>query len=487
MNLAGKNLGFLLGTLTRVRHLPKRAAAYSGDVFGRRERRGAERTTPLRRTFAAGSPTCPKMCSLGKFDVAVIGGGLVGTATALEILESCPNLSCVLVEKESCLGTHQSSYNPGIIHTALLCTPNTMQAALCCQGLKLAYSYIKCKGIKHCMIGELIVAKNESEVARLECLYERALANGVEGIQMLGCKEMKRIEPNVTGCKAVYSPCTGIVDWGEVTAALGKDFQMKNGKVRTDFNVVGFDVCPDSRHDTPETNMHPATIYSDDNRMISAGFVLCCTGLFADRVSWLSGGQFDPYIVPIRSQYYKLNPKKCHLVNSIIHPVPDMSCPFQRPKIMKRLDGSVWVGPVSNIAMKREGYKLTDWTLQDIEEPFRYSGFRRFLTKNSKSIQDEALKCVSSDRLIAELMDYFPLFCSKDLKKIETGVCAVPIDCQGDVVGEVVMDNGTGAARQRILHCRTIPDPGATNGLALAKLLADIVITEVNKPFDPNN
>lgn len=283
------------------------------------------------------------------FDIVVIGGGIVGSASARQLLISHPTLNIALVEKENRFAFHQSGNNSGVIHAGIYYKPGSLKAKLCVEGLNLSYKYFDEKGIKYSKCGKLIVATNRSEVLRLLDLYERGIKNGVKDITLLDSKEIKALEPHCSGVQALWSPQTGIVDWGEVTNSYVHDFVRMGGQTYLNFEV--------NRFSESENSEYPVTITDTKENSIQAKYVLTCCGLQSDTVAMLTGCPEEPKIIPFRGEYLYLVPQKSQLAKVNIYPVPDPRFPFLGVHLTPRIDGRVIVGPNAILAFCKEGYK----------------------------------------------------------------------------------------------------------------------------------
>ncbi|KAJ9584331.1 hypothetical protein L9F63_021331, partial [Diploptera punctata] len=254
------------------------------------------------------------------YDVVVVGGGIVGMAAARELRLRYPNLKMAVLEKESQLAQHQTGHNSGVIHAGIYYKPGSLKAKLCVEGLHLMYEFCDSHKIPYKKVGKLIVATNALEVERLDDLQERGIKNNVPDLEMVDIKKIKEIEPHCEGLCGLWSPHTGIVDYGEVTKSYGEEFTEKGGKVYLDFEVIGFrEVKESSPSSTGEGNKYPVQVHGCSGN-VRASYVLTCGGLQSDMLAKMSGGKPDPKIVPFRGEYLLLNPDKCDLVNGNIYP-----------------------------------------------------------------------------------------------------------------------------------------------------------------------
>ncbi|GIY99801.1 l-2-hydroxyglutarate dehydrogenase, mitochondrial [Caerostris extrusa] len=298
------------------------------------------------------------------YDVVVIGGGIIGTSTAREMLIRNPALKLAIVEKEGSIGAHQSGHNSGVIHSGIYYTPGTLKAKLCVEGLDLAYKYCAEKNIPHKKCGKLIVAVKEDEISRLESLYKRAIENGVKDVSLIEKDKIKEIEPNIHGLKAIWSPNTGIVDWGQVTKSFADDCRERGADIYLNFPVKTFS--------TISENPVGSVVISGKTTNILCKHVITCGGLHSDKLAMLTGCNPEPKIIPFRGDYLVLKPDKAHLVKTNIYPVPHPNLPFLGVHITPRIDGSVWLGPNAVLAYHREGYLGSGFKLREFMESVEY-------------------------------------------------------------------------------------------------------------------
>lgn len=283
----------------------------------------------------------------------MVGGGIVGAASAREILCRHPTLKIAVLEKEPQLAMHQSGHNSGVIHAGIYYKPGTLKAKLCVEGLHLAYKYLDEHQIPYKKCGKLIVATDEKEVKLLKDLEQRGIANKVPDLRMIEGDQIKEVEPFCKGVMALHSPHTGIVDWGLVTKHYGEDFKKSGGDIYLDFKVTKFSESKDQAGSAD----YPVTIHGGQpNQTVRTRNVLTCGGLQSDLLAELTGCPRAPRIVPFRGEYLLLSKEKQHMVRGNIYPVPDPRFPFLGVHFTPRMDGSIWLGPNAVLALKREGY-----------------------------------------------------------------------------------------------------------------------------------
>ncbi|CAH2108362.1 unnamed protein product [Euphydryas editha] len=401
------------------------------------------------------------------FDIVVIGGGIVGSASARELLLRHPTLNIALVEKENRFAFHQSGNNSGVIHAGIYYKPGSLKAKLCVEGLNLSYKYLDEKGIKYSKCGKLIVATSRPEVSRLLDLYERGVQNGVKDLTLLDSKEIKELEPHCNGVQALWSPHTGIVDWGEVTNSYVRDFVSMGGQTYLNFKVNKFT--------EGENSEYPVTITDCKENTIKAKYVLTCCGLQSDSVAVLTGCPEEPKIIPFRGEYLYLVPQKSHLAKVNIYPVPDPRFPFLGVHLTPRIDGRVIVGPNAILAFCKEGYKWSDVNITELKEIIKFTGFRKMAFKYAGFGLKEMMRSFLMPLQVMQVQKYIQEITTSDVERGPAGVRAQAMAKDGTLIEDFVFDSkpGSGAIGSRVLHCRNAPSPGATSSLAIAKMIAD--------------
>ena len=394
--------------------------------------------------------------SPSRADIVVIGGGILGLATAREMLRRRPDASLVLLEAERSLALHQSGHNSGVVHAGLYYTPGSLKARLCREGKVALEAYCDEHGIPVQRVGKLVVALTREELPRFETLSARARENGVEGLETVGPERIRELEPHVEGICGLWSPGTGIVDYRAVSLAYADDIRAQGGEIVTDRKVTGLRELSDS--------VVVATAEGD----IVAGSVVACAGLWSDRVAALTGDTGTERIVPFRGDYYTLTPDATSLVRGLIYPVPDPRFPFLGIHFTRRHDGAVWAGPNAVLAFARDGYKRTDVDLREVVAIARHAGFRRLARTFWRMGLAEQWRDLSKRAFAAELRRYLPALRNDQLRFGPSGVRAQAIDPDGTLVDDFRL----GGSR-RIVHVRNAPSPAATASLAIARVLAD--------------
>lgn len=390
------------------------------------------------------------------YDLAIIGGGLVGLATAMELLVRHPALTLVVLEKEFQVARHQSGHNSGVLHGGIYYAPGSMKATACVAGKARLIEFCAEHGIPFDLVGKLIVATSEDELPRLETLYQRGIANGVPGLRMVGPEELREIEPHCTGIRAIHSPKTGIIDFTLVARAYAQQVTARGGEIRLNHEV---------------TDIHGARgryLLGTSGGDVEADAIVSCAGLYADRVARLTGAPDVPRIVPFRGDYYMLRPELSDRVRGMIYPVPDPRFPFLGVHFTRRINGDVWLGPNAVLAFAREGYGRFDLNLNDLRDALSFPGFQKLATKFWRTGLEEYYRDFSKRAFLAALQRYMPDLAMADLIPGPSGVRAQALGADGALVDDFVVHQ-----QGRALHVRNAPSPAATSSLAIADLIAD--------------
>lgn len=391
-----------------------------------------------------------------QFDVIIIGAGIVGLATALQLLKKKPALSLAILEKESTPACHQTGHNSGVIHSGIYYKPGSSKAKNCREGIDALLEFCHEKNIPYKRVGKVIVALKEEELPRLEELERRGKANGVAGLRMISKEELKEIEPSATALKALYSPGTGIIDYVKVAYAYAEEIKRLGGSIFFNSKVIK---C---------VNQETKKVLITDKQEFSAPLIINCSGVQADRVANLSLPEISSkQIIPFRGEYYELIPEKRDLIKGLIYPVPNPKFPFLGVHLSKTIDGRVEAGPNAILALSREGYKKTDYNLKDISDLLTYQGFWAMAFRYWKIGLYEMYRSFSKKAFLASLQKLVPSLNEEDLMPAEAGVRS-----------QVVLPNGTMqddfmiVQRPGMIHVLNAPSPAATASLAIGKTIA---------------
>jgi len=382
--------------------------------------------------------------------VVIVGGGIVGLATAYRLAERYPGARVTLLEKEPGVGRHQTGHNSGVLHCGLYYKPGSVKARLAVTGIRQMVAFCQENGVTHEICGKLVVAADESEVPRLRDLEKRGAANGLEGLRWLGREEMREIEPHVGGVAGLRVPQEGIVDYAAVCEALSKKLAAVGARVVTSARVMRLENRADGW--VAET---PAGAFEAD-------FLINCAGLHSDRVAALAGEKREVRILPFRGEYYKIREDRQGLVRNLIYPTPDPRFPFLGVHFTRLIHGGIEAGPNAVLAFAREGYRKSDFRAADLFDALSYGGFWRFLRKYPSMAWYELRRSFSRKLFCRSLQRLVPEIQPQDLSTGGSGVRAQAIAPEGDLVQDFRL-----IARRNALHVLNAPSPAATASLAI--------------------
>ena len=387
------------------------------------------------------------------FDYVVIGGGIVGSATAYKLSLKFPDKRIGIIEKEMELGKHQTGRNSGVIHSGIYYAPGSRKAENCRIGREQLVAFSKSNNIEHQICGKVIVATNKSEIAILEAIFEKGLQNKTPGIQLIDAAEIEVREPFIKGLKGIWVPSAGIIDYVAVVKKFIDLVLKKHPKNRL---FLGEKVNSIQR-------MSQKIIIKTDNQVISSDKLIICGGLFSDRLAKLDGIKLDMKIVGFRGDYYELLEHAKHKVKNLIYPVPDPKYPFLGVHYTPMVGGKVECGPNAVFTFKREGYKRTSFSLKDSIEALSYKGTLRLFAKNWSKGIEEYRRAFSKKLFVKELQRMMPSITEEDVMATRSGVRAQAVGIQGEMIDDfkIVKNNG-------ITHVINAPSPAATACMAIA-------------------
>ena len=394
-------------------------------------------------------------------DICVIGGGIVGLAVAYKITLTQPAARVVVLEKEADVGQHQSGHNSGVLHAGLYYKPGSLKARLAVSGIRQMKDFCAEHSIPHEICGKLVVAVSPDEVPRLRELFERGQQNGLSGLRWLGAEEMREIEPHVAGVNAVRVPEEGIVDYGAVCQTLRRLIEAAGGVVRTNSGVDRIEA------------RGPGWMIHAGSEEIAADFLFNCAGLECDRILAMTGEPRTARIVPFRGEYFMLNEDGRKLVRHLIYPTPDPRFPFLGVHFTRMIHGGVEAGPNAVLALKREGYRKTDFRLADVADVFSYGGFWRFLFRYPSMCTYEFWRSISTAEFCRSLQRLVPDVRPEHLSPGGAGVRAQALAPDG-----TPLQDFSYVLRTNALHLINAPSPGATASLAIADHLLGQVSLE---------
>ena len=392
---------------------------------------------------------------MAKFDIAVMGGGIVGLATAWQIANRNPLLKIVLLEKEATLAAHQTGRNSGVIHSGIYYKPGSLRARNCREGKLGLEEFCSQHGVDWERTGKVIVATRESQLAALENIFKRGQQNGVR-CEMVDVDRLKELEPHTAGIKAIHVPEAWIVDYPGVCQKLSELLTSGGTDIRLNTRVVAV------RQKTDEVHIQTST------ENVVASQVVNCTGLYSDRVAKLSGQQMQEQIVPFRGEYYVLKPEAEHLCRTLIYPVPDPEFPFLGVHFTRMIAGGVECGPNAVLALSREGYKWSNVNPRDLFEALTYSGFLRLALRYWKVGAGEIWRSLSKSAFVSALQKLVPEIQKQHLIPAASGVRAQALAPEGKLVDDFLI-----LRKDRVLNVCNAPSPAATASLTIGKHIAD--------------
>lgn len=400
-----------------------------------------------------------------KFDIAVIGGGIVGAATFYKLQLKYPNLKIALFEKEALLADHQTGHNSGVIHSGLYYKPGSLKARNCIQGRHELVAFAKEYGIKHDVCGKVVVATDESELPNMERIFKTGLENKIEGIEMINADQVKEIEPHVKSIGGIWVPCTGIIDFRGATAkmvelALAKQV---DSQLFLETEVLSIDKGEES-----------STIHTSKGTY-EAEYLVFCAGLQADRLAKKDGVKLKEKVVGFRGDYYELTPEAKHKVKNLIYPVPNPDFPFLGVHFTRMTDGEVECGPNAVFTFKREGYGKTDFSLKDTVDALSYGGTWKLFFQNMSFGINEYRRAFSKKLFLKTLQRMIPDLTMDDIHPGRSGVRALLLAEDGDTRDDFRIEY-----HGKSIHVLNAPSPAATASLAIGQYIAD----EAEKQFN---
>lgn len=387
--------------------------------------------------------------------VAIIGGGILGLATAYRLTQQEPERQVVVLEKEHDLAHHQTGHNSGVLHSGIYYRPGSLKALNCRAGKKAMEAFCAAEGIDYDICGKVIVATNEAELPALERIYERGQANGVQ-CAMIDKEHLAELEPATAGIKAIHVPEAGIVNYKQVCQRLAARIEEQGGQIVTNARV-------NAMHERADEIVL-------DTRAGEWGvqYVVNCAGLHSDRVTAMSGHKPDVKIVPFRGEYFELKPQAAHLCRNLIYPVPDPSFPFLGVHFTRMIEGGVECGPNAVLAFAREGYLKSDLNVKDLIETLTYPGFIRLAAKYWRTGFGEMWRSVNKGAFVRALQHLVPAISADDLVTAPAGIRAQAITPDGGMVDDFLI-----LESERIVNVCNAPSPGATASLNIGRLIVD--------------
>ncbi|MCZ0926089.1 L-2-hydroxyglutarate oxidase [Vreelandella janggokensis] len=383
------------------------------------------------------------------WDFIIIGGGILGMSTAMQLQQTYPDKRLMVLEKESGPAQHQSGHNSGVIHAGVYYTPGSLKARFCLEGNRATREFCDQHDIAYDICGKLLVATNEVEKQRMEALWERTAANGLER-EWLEADALREREPNITGVAGIHVPSSGIVDYAEVTRAMAADFQRLGGEIRYEAEVTGLE------------ERRQEVVVSTSKASYTSRYLVSCSGLMADKVIRMLGQKPDFTICPFRGEYYQLPEQHNHIVNHLIYPIPDPTMPFLGVHLTRMIDGSVTVGPNAVLALKREGYRKRDVSLADMGQMLTHPGILKVLGRHLRPGLAEMKNSFYKRGYLELVRKYCPSLTADDLLPYPAGVRAQAVSKDGKLVDDFLFVN-----TRRTLNVGNAPSPAATSALPI--------------------
>ena len=392
-------------------------------------------------------------------DILIIGGGIVGLATALKLKQTNPHLTLILLEKESELAKHQTGNNSGVIHSGLYYKPGSLKAINCIKGYHLLLDFCKENEIPFELCGKVVVATSEEELPLLDNLFVRGQQNGLANLKKLSQGELKEIEPHVNGIKGIFVPQTGIVDYKLVALKYGELLVALGAEIKLNEKVVSI------------TTINNQSTVVTEKRSYTAKLVINCAGLYSDKVTSMTREKVNYKIIPFRGEYFKLKKEKEYLVKNLIYPVPDPNFPFLGVHFTRMAKGGVEAGPNAVLAFRREGYKKSDINLAELAETLAWPGFQKVAAKYWKTGFGEMYRSFSKAAFTKALQKLLPEIKEEDLVEGGAGVRAQACDRDGGLVDDFLI-----LEEANVINVCNAPSPAATSSLAIGETVAALAL-----------
>jgi L-2-hydroxyglutarate oxidase len=394
-----------------------------------------------------------------KYDAIVIGGGIVGLATALQILQKKPGLKLLLLEKEVGLSAHQTGNNSGVIHSGLYYKPGSLKAHNCIKGYQMLLDFCDQENIPYELCGKVVVATDEEQKPLLENLYNRGLENGLDQISRISIDELKEIEPHVHGIAAIKVPYTGIIDYKQVAEKYGIRISALGGEIKLSTKVLAIQ------------EKRQSTVIQTTQGDFETSLIINCAGLYSDKIARKTSNEVDLKIIPFRGEYFKLVPEKEYLVKHLIYPVPDPNFPFLGVHFTRMMKGGIEAGPNAVLAFRREGYKKSQIHLGELAESLMWPGFQKVAMKYWKTGMGEMYRSFSKAAFTRALQKLIPEIASNDLVDGGAGVRAQACDRTGGLLDDFAIIEASHA-----INVCNAPSPAATSSLSIGDTVSDLAL-----------
>jgi L-2-hydroxyglutarate oxidase len=391
-------------------------------------------------------------------DFSIIGGGIVGLATAYHLRMRYPDAKMLVIEKESKPAFHQTGRNSGVIHSGIYYTPGSLKAVNCIRGYSMLLDFCQEHDIAHDICGKIIVAVRPEELPFLEKIYNNGVQNGLTGLQWLDADQIRDREPNIEGIRAIWVPQAGIINYGTVAGKLREILEASGVQFAFNRKVTGLEERADE------------VIIKTDNGEFRTLQLITCGGLYADKLAEMTGRQLDCRILPFRGEYYKFKEDRKHMVNHLVYPVPDPDFPFLGVHFTRMINGDVEAGPNAVLAFAREGYRFRQVHAGELMESLLYPGFRKLARKHLRKGLDEMKRSLSKAAFIRELQKMMPSLQPDDMVKAGAGVRAQVLNRDGSLMEDFYFEQS-----KRVLHVINAPSPAATSSLSIGNYIAEKV------------
>jgi len=391
-------------------------------------------------------------------DLLIIGGGIVGLATALEAVNRFPHLKVVVLEKEDHIAAHQTGHNSGVIHSGIYYRTGSLKAKNCVAGAASMKRFCRERSLPYEECGKLVVATSEEEVPRLEQLHQRGIANGVAGLRLLSREEFREFEPHCAGIAALHVPSTGIVDYVAVAQKYAELIEQGGGEVVCRAKVTGF------------RQNGTGNIVESAAGAFAAAFIINCAGLYSDKIARLAGADIELQIIPFRGEYYEIRPERRYLIRNLIYPVPDPRFPFLGVHFTRRVNGSVEAGPNALLALRREGYSGSGPDFSEAAEILRFEGFWKMARKYWRKGGAEQYRSLVKGAFTSALRKMVPELTEADLTQGGSGVRAQAVDREGNLLDDFCFVHSPG-----MIHVCNVPSPAATASLEIGREVVDML------------
>jgi L-2-hydroxyglutarate oxidase len=393
-------------------------------------------------------------------DIVVIGGGIVGLATALRIKEQRPDMKILVLEKEREVAVHQTGNNSGVIHSGLYYKPGSLKATNCIQGYHQLIEFCQQENIPYEITGKVVVATKEEQRQQLDNLYVRGQQNGLEGIRKISSAEVKEYEPYVACVEGMWVPQTGIVDYKVVSQKIADKLRSEGTELKFGEKVIGV------------TKGHSLSIVKTEHNTYETKLVINCAGLYSDKVAQMSQDRpIDVRIVPFRGEYFKIRPEKHYLVKNLIYPVPDPNFPFLGVHFTRMMRGGIEAGPNAVLAFRREGYKKMDINAKELWETLTWGGFQKVAAKYWETGLGEMYRSFSKAAFTKALQELIPDIQESDLIEGGAGVRAQACDRTGGL-----LDDFSIIEDEKVINILNAPSPAATSSLSIGKTVAEMAL-----------